>query len=289
MRVRPAFSTAFERSCNGMLWTCRGAPVLNKPVSEQGRFLISALAFQLHLDRDPAVPSSGLTVARLVALCAAHGAASGGRVKAFVALMRLGGFLAPVAVPSDRRAKVLAPTARMLDHVRVYTAIQMRCLDGLFERGYTARLAADPGFLERFHRRAGGYFLRGARLPDAFPELAAFIDVDAGYSILLHMLRALPAEAGRLRPGAIDVPHGPTARRFGVSRGHVANLMGAAAAGGFVTIRGRGGKDVFVEPSLIDLAERWFAAQMALMDASASAAAAGAGEAGGERRLRASG
>jgi len=273
LRNKAAFGAAFERYCVGMLRTYRGTPILNKLVNEQGRFLISALAFQLHLERDPAVPASGLTIARLVSLSAAHGVASGGRVKTFVALMRLGGFLEPVPGAGDRRSKVLAPTTRMLDHVRVYTVIQMRCLDALFERGYAARLAADPGFLERFHRFAGGYFLRGARLPDAFPELAVFTGVDAGYSILLHMLRALPAVAGRPRPAAIDVPHGPTARRFGVSRGHVANLMGAVATAGFVTIRGSGGKDVFVEPPLIDLAERWFAAQMALMDAAAEAAA----------------
>jgi len=276
IRNNAAFATAFERYCTAMLRTYRGAPILNKLVNEQGRFLISALAFQLHLHRDPAVPASGLTVARLVALSAEHGVASGGRVKTFVALMRLGGFLEP-AGGGDRRSKVLVPAARMLDHVRVYTAIQMRCLDILFDRGRAARLAADPGFLERFHRHAGGYFLRGARLPDAFPELAVFTGVDAGYSILLHMLRGLPAREGRPRPGAVDLPHGAVARRFGVSRGHVANLLRSAAAGGFVTVRGAGGKDVVVEAALIDLAERWFAVQMALMDAAAAIAASPCG------------
>lgn len=274
LRRLNAFQPALRRYAMSMLRMYRGTPVLNKVINEQGRFLISSLALQLHLHRDPALPGDGLTLTRLRELCAAHGVASTGRVTAFLALMRFAGFLAPAPGIADRRAKRLVPTARMMGHVRLFTMIQMQAIDALCPGANRAqRLDQDPHFLEAFHRAAGGYFLRGCRLPDAFPELEVFTAADAGYMVLLTLFLQLPTEGGRAVPGRVDLPYGPAASRFGVSRSHMANLMRGAQAGGFLRVDGSGGRGLEVADTLIDLVERWFGAQMALMAQAAEEAA----------------
>lgn len=276
LRRRPTFQPALRRYAMSMLRMYRGTPVLNKVVNEHGRFLISSLALQLHLHRDPTQPGAGLTLSRLRELCTQHGIASTGRVTAFLALMRLAGFLVPASDARDRRAKVLVPTERMMAHVRLFTAVQFKAIDTLYPASdHSQRLEREPGFLEDFHRAAGGYFLRGCRLPDAFPEMDLFIAADAGYMVLMALFLQLPTVEGRAVPGTVDMPHGASARRFGVSRSHMANLMRGAEQGGFLVADGSGGRGLRVNDTLVDLVERWFAAQMALMAQSAADAIAG--------------
>ncbi len=275
IRRLEAFQPALRAYAMNMVRIYRGTPVLNKMINEEGRFLISSLALQLHLNRDPAVPGDGLTLTRLRAVCAAHGVASPGRVMAFLALMRLAGFVTADTGSGAKRAKVLVPTARMMGHVRLFTAIQLKVIDTLLPGAdYSARLGRDPAFLEAFHRAAGGYFLRGARLPDAFPQLSTFTAMDAGYMVLLTLFLQLPTQDGHAVPGVVDLPHDAAARRFGVSRSHMANLMRNAQAAGFLQATGSSGRGLHVGASLIALVEGWFAAQMALMAQSASEAAA---------------
>ncbi len=285
IRQCAAFQPALRRYATSMLRMYRGTPVLNKLVNEQGRFLISSLALQLHLHRDPAVPGAGLTLTRLRELCAAHGVASTGRVTAFLALMRFAGFLAPAPGPVDRRAKVLVPTARMMGHVRLFTVVQFQAIDALSPGAdHGRRLERDPLFVERFHRAAGGYFLRGCRLPDAFPELEVFTAADAGYMVMLALFLQLPTQDGRAVPGVVDLPYGPAARRFGVSRSHMVNLMRQGEAAGFLSAERSGGRGLRIAAPLIELVERWFAAQMALMaQAAAEAAIEATGEHGADR------
>lgn len=276
LRRRTTFQPALRRYAVSMLRMYRGTPVLNKVVNEQGRFLISSLALQLHLHRDPTIPGGGLTLTRLRDLCTAHGIASTGRVNAFLALMRLAGFLAAAPDAGDRRAKVLVPTERMMAHVRLFTAVQFKAIETLYPGvDYSRRLEREPGFLEDFHRAAGGYFLRGCRLPDAFPEMDLFISADAGYMVLMALFLQLPTLDERAVPATVDMPHGASARRFGVSRSHMANLMRGAEDSGFLKVDGSGGRGLRVNETLITLVERWFAAQMALMAQSAEDAIAG--------------
>ncbi len=285
IRQYETFQPALRRYAMSMLRMYRGTPVLNKVVNEQGRFLISSLALQLHLHRDPAVPGAGLTRTRLRELCAAHGVASTGRVTAFLALMRFAGFLSAAAGSADRRAKVLVPTARMMGHVRLFTLVQLQAVDALVAGAdHVRRLERDPTLVERFNRAAGGYFLRGCRLPDAFPELEVFTAVDAGYMVLMALFLQLPADQdGRALPGVVDLPYGPAARRFGVSRSHMANLMRNAEAAGFLTAERSGGRGLRIHAALITLVERWFAAQMALMAKAAAEATAEDDTAAGAR------
>lgn len=275
VREMPAFHPALHRYAAAMLRPYRGTPQLNKLISKEGRFLMANLALQLHLWRGTAIAGDGLTLTRLRALCAEHGVASPGRVSVFLTLMRFGGFVAPAAAGGDRRTRLLVPTARMMAHVRLFTAIQLQAIDLLWpDRGHEARLYAGPGFLEAFHRHVGDFYLRGARLPEALPVIELFTRADAGYMVLLHLFLLLPAPEGRAEPAVVAMPFGPTARRFGVSRSHVGNLIRAAAAAGFLQERLPGGREIAVAPRLIDLLERWFALQMALMLRAADSAAA---------------
>ncbi|WP_035716374.1 hypothetical protein [Azorhizobium doebereinerae] len=274
LRSRPEFQDALRKYAVGMVRLYRASPILNKLVNEQGRFLISSLALQLHLHRDPADPFDGLTLSRLREVCSAHGVASPGRVMAFLALMRMAGFVEPSAAAGDRRTKVLVPTARMMDHVRLFTVIHLKAIDTLFPGTDTvSHLDRDPGFLDAFHRAAGGYFLRGVRLPDGFPEIAVFTEADAGYMVLLTLFLQLPTQDRRAVPSMVDLPLAAAAKRFGVSRSHMANLFRAAQAKGFLDAQGSGGRGLHIQPALISLVERWFAANMALMAQSAAEAA----------------
>src|SRR5262249_10637453 len=91
----------------------------------------------------PTDATSGLTAHRLKALCAEQDVCSPGRARAMLSLLQLFGYIAP-APGSDRRYKLLAPTALLTAFLRerwraMFAAIALLKPEGAAARAALAR------------------------------------------------------------------------------------------------------------------------------------------------------
>jgi hypothetical protein len=201
----------------------RRRPILNLVMNDRGRMAVSHIALHLHYSTDPADPTSGLTTNRFKQVCTQAGLGSPGRAVAILALMRFAGLLVPEAGSHRGQRRRLVPTEAFvalqrdrlrqafiaLTHVRPEGAIGLAQL-------------SDEGFIARF-MRALGDGLRTNERPILFaPKMAYFLEHNAGVMILVSLTLSGRPDDTMPPAGPLTVSTGALARRFFVSRTHVA-------------------------------------------------------------------
>ncbi|WP_238120545.1 MULTISPECIES: MarR family transcriptional regulator [unclassified Xanthobacter] len=265
LKAHPDFARAMTSSAAALAALYTGNRLLNRVLNDRGRTLFGFFALYLHAL--PEVQGGSLTVGRMAALAAETGVCSRGRAKAMLALMRWGGYLAPVEEGGDRRSKPLAPTARMLALHRQRWVSQFQAISQIDPQVATvvARLD-DPAFFNRLAIALGDSFRSGFRVLDHAPLLADLADRDSGLMVLLslHVAQA----SAQPSPSIADL-----ARRFHVSRAHVLQLLKDAQAAGLVERDEGGGGGVLTALGHDALAD-FFAATFALLACAAKASLA---------------
>lgn len=231
------------------------AKLLNVIVNDRGRFMISSLALYLHF-RSQRDAATTLTAGRLRTLSVQLGLCSSGRAAAMIALMRWGGYLAPIATAAGERSQRLMVTGRLIAHLIERWRMQLTIMVPLFPEAQVAldRLE-DPDFVAAFGLAQSQQFVSGFRFVDHTPELAVFFDRNAGLMVLLT-LAAMGSGDDRLMPEAAQVSISALARRFGVSRPHVIALLRDAEAQGLLR---RSGEEVRIGDALDRALEHFFA------------------------------
>src|SRR5262245_13192310 len=151
----PSFPDAMRAMLADNVRLYRGNRILNYVGYDRGRLLVGILAYYLHASRSPTDPTSGLTAHRLKALCAEQDVCSPGRARAMLSLLQLFGYIAP-APGSDRRYKLLAPTALLTAFLRERWSAMFAAIALLKPEGAAARRA-------RARRFPGGTDARGDR------------------------------------------------------------------------------------------------------------------------------
>jgi hypothetical protein len=203
-------------------------------MTDRGRSLFAVGA--LYLDALPDAFGRRLTPVRMIALATSMGLGSAGRAKAMLALLRWGGYLEPVEGngssrqpgAGDRRERPLAPTEKLRSVVRGRWRTFFEALALIRPQGKAALDAlSDAGFERVFAAELGAAFRAGFRPLDRAPLLGPVSERDAGLVVLLVLVVA--AHAGGPPP-----PIAQMARRFGVSRAHVLDVLRDAEAGGLV-------------------------------------------------------
>ena len=259
----PGFAAARDRLIAGKLALYEGNHLFNRLILEEGRFLCYLAALSLHAGQDMARPSTWLTLGRLQREVTELGVASRNRVEAQVSCLRKYGFLTQQPHASDRRVRLLVPSAALLARD---AAILGLLLNGLSDFGLSPeveRHATPSPDLHRALRRATLPHLPGlSRLIRRHLPLAPFFAHDCGYMILLLLLRGACAS----EDGSIVTCYQRLATQTGVSRTHVRRIVEAARDGGLVTTVVRGGHDIRLTPLMWHAADRWFADQFALTD-----------------------
>lgn len=218
-----------------------GNRILNQVLNDRGRVVFGMLALYLHFTRDPGDPASGLSAARLRALCAETGLCSRGRAAAMLVLMRYAGYLMPAAGDDERRARRLVPTERLIESQRARIACQFRAMARLMPEGVDglAHLHREE-FLAAMARDFGDTFRSGFRLLDASPALYSLAERNAGMMILFSLYLAATDDDDALTRDPIAVSISDLSRRFTVSRPHVLGLLRDAETLGLLTRRGDG-------------------------------------------------
>jgi hypothetical protein len=251
-------------AATAMVEQYHGHWILNRLVNDRGRFVLGLMILDLHFNENG---GAGFTAGRLREVAGASGVCSPGRITAFLAALRLVGFLAPVAA-DDRRLRRLAPTERFLDLHRDRLHRLFAALARIDPAGDAALAALHhPDFLAIFTHTLAVAYRRGFRIPDLVPELRPTVERDAGLTMLFSLL----VEDAAGRPVSIA----SLAHRFSVSRAHVLTVLREAERTGLAMPAGpRGGYRA--GPALAATLDRFFAV-MFLTHLHAIDAARGAG------------
>jgi hypothetical protein len=186
----PQFAAAMRALLAANVELYRGNRVLNYVGYDRGRLVVGILALYLHVTRDPADPTSGLTAQRLKALCVEQDVCSAGRARAMLSLLHLFGYLA-AAPGTDGRYKLLAPTDRLLTYLRERWGAMLSALALVLPEGAAAHAAlASEASGQRGHSisaRAGhspeeGSSARAALASEASGQRGHSISARAGHS-----------------------------------------------------------------------------------------------------------
>jgi hypothetical protein len=230
IRANPRLRQAMLVAADGIISVHDRNPLLNRVLNDRGRTAFGF--FVLYLDATSDAIGTGLTAARMAALCQETGLCSRGRAKALLALMRWGGYLEPVVGRGDRRERPLAPTERMRQLFLMRWRVQYSALrelggsaDGVLER------LEEPGFLSQLAVRFGAIYRAGYRVLDHAPAVAPFCERDGGMLVLFALLSA--AALGGRAPTATEL-----GRRFSLSRTHTLQILRDAEAAGLVVRAG---------------------------------------------------
>lgn len=210
-------------------------PYLNRLLNEAGRGIVSFSLLCLHAAFIEDIPETWPTMRRLQERVGLFGVSSARRVNDIVARLIKADFIAARPAPSDRRARILEPTAKLIDHDLDWLRAHYVPLDALFAHpGYARPLNRDPSY-RKAHRIVGNQMAaHGARIMNMSPAVMLFMSRDAGIMILFKLMEAASAEAG-----AEEAPLSQTdiGDRFGISRTHVRKVLKDAEAAGLVETR----------------------------------------------------
>jgi len=224
---------------------------------EEKLFLAFTCILELHAEQDLDDRGSWLTLGRLQDVVTSRRLVSRNTVEALVASLIKYGFLERQPMPSDRRIRILVPTAKMRASMRVFLAAHRPLVAS---RAASALAAGLPG-------RSPARDIEHAfstRLPEFMAmrrrhvEARHLLDRDAGYLIFLLLLQSA---SGPDRLTAA-MPYGEIARIARVSRTHVRLVLERAQRQGLLVLRSPGGKDIELTPRLWRVANRWFADHM---------------------------
>jgi hypothetical protein len=221
-----SFDAAHQHAARGILGLFESNRVLATVMSDRVRVLLGVAV--LCLDADADEEGRRLTPARMIEAARDFGLGSPGRVKAMLALLRWGGYLAPATGVADRRERPLVPTDKLWNVVLARWRVLFEALMMVDPIGATALAAtSDLRFRQAFARNLARIFARGFRPLARAPRLRSCTDRDAGFMILSALVIG--------RTDRVPAPPiAQIARRFGVSRAHVASLLREAEAQGLV-------------------------------------------------------
>lgn len=256
LAAHPDFDAAVLAYAVGLLKLREAPRLVNMIVSTDVRWRIIGFLLYLDADRERFGPQGGASYGRLLETCMTRDEASPRAVKSVLALLQFGGLVRVVTDKADRRVKFYRPTERMFDFVRQWMEYGTAALDILEPEMQRSRYVGDQSFIDGFSVSGGRAHLEDAiPLADRVPEpLSSLKHMLGSYSVIVTVLLA------RLQNRPVSSQHA-IAKRFGLSRSQVGNVMSAGLAQGLFV---RDGSDnVVPTPALIASFRTWISIELA--------------------------
>ncbi len=258
--AHPRFPDALMAFIEAVLRLYEGDTFLTRLLLEAGRQVMFSVIICLHAHYDEADRATWPTMGLLKQSMTQFGLSSPRRIEALVARLIRFGFLESVAAKSDRRARILTPTAKMLAHDLDWLAAHYLPLHVMFpDRGYAQVTQRDPSFQRAQRLAAMGFFGLGAKILANNQAMLLFLSRDAGVMILMKLIQMAGACNGEVEEGLSYVDIGV---RFGVSRTHVRKILQDAERAGLVGLSRSGSRLVELMPSVRQAFARFVADSM---------------------------
>ncbi len=225
-----AFPRAVREYTVGLARFRESPRLANKLISYDTRWRVVGYLLYLAADRERFGADGGATYGRLLEICTRRQEVSPRVLKTMLALLKFTGFVETVS-SNDRRSKIYRPTARMGQFVNLWLNYAVSALDILEpDMQRTRMLREDPGFPDRFLVSGGRDHLANTPPADRMPEFMALYGArdGAGAAVLSVMLADID---GTPVPSRAAI-----AKRFGLSKTQVSNVLAIGEAGGFFTL-----------------------------------------------------
>lgn len=251
--AHPAFAAARAEFCGGVMAFWQRSRLHRDLIADTGAIaLVIAITGMARLE-----PAGGAPVQAMIDALHGGGLASPTRARALIRMLVAQGAVQVIADPADRRRRLLRPTALLTDLHRDWLAANLTAAALVQPLPRAPRALADtPGLVERYFTQV---MLRHARdgftVFTDFPEVAAFMDHRGGYLLMLAL-----AGSGA---GGDNFSRSALARASGVSRAHVAALLAAAQARGWVQ-RQPPRQTISLAPAFAAQMAGWIARELAL-------------------------
>jgi hypothetical protein len=270
---------------------------LSRVMHEMGRCGITAFTLYLHHSRETGMWGEvGVTYARVIELFAAgaltkEGAlASPSRIKAMLGIAEIAGHLeryTPALLAKsqdaiaeqndrqdrfDRRLRLLRPTAELTEPSLLWLHSFLQCIEPMTPLVMSPKIMVKlPGFLgEVMSYHVLAYVHDQCTPREDFECVHQFIQRNGSFLTLLEIMRNLRRENGiwisSAHPYAL-------AKRLGISRNTIRNLLVESEQKGWLRIIDRGAHHIELSDSFANECERWLACEMVWMAGLANAAA----------------
>lgn len=256
LRELPEFDRAVREYTHGLARFREAPRLINKITSCESRFRVVGYLLYLHADRERFGPEGGATFARLLELCTRRQEVNPRVLKTTLVLLKLTRFVVTQRHATDGRSMYYRPTPRMYGFIHQWLAYAVSSLDALQpDLQCGRRLREDPTFVERFLVAGGRDHIDSEPPADRMPEFIAFFGhrEGAGALIIATMLAFL--EAAPL-PSRERI-----ARRFGLSKTQVSNLVREGGKLGFFEVDDGGVPTPTAR--LHDVYRRWISIELA--------------------------
>jgi DNA-binding MarR family transcriptional regulator len=254
--ANPRFEAARTAFGDEVLALHEGDAFHSRLLVEAMRQVTFNLIICLHLGHDVTDRSTWPTPRRLKDELKTFGLASERRVDALVSRFVQLGFVESRPSEQDGRVRILTPTAKMMSLDRDWLAYHYAPLHEMFpDPGYGEPLARDPTFQRAQRLVALDFSAKGSQILASNPAVMRFMSRDAGMLVLIKLVQMSAADSEGLSYADLGT-------RFGVSRTHVRSLLEEAAQHGDVSLSGRGGYLVELNPPLLQAFDRFVADAM---------------------------
>lgn len=256
LRARPAFPEAVRQYSTGLARFREAPRLVNKMISYEKRFRVLGYLLYLQADRERFGPAGGATYTRLHELCTRRQEVSPRVLKTTLAMLRLTGFVETMRSQDDRRLKFYRSTARMRAFIDQWLGYAVNALDALQPEMQRARLLRDdPTFVDRFLVSGGRDHIVGDPPADRMPEFIGFFGSREGAAAVILAVMLADIDG-------IPVPsRAQIAKRFGLTKSQVTNIIGEGAELGFLTVNLAGMPTA--TPKLTDSYSRWISIELA--------------------------
>ena len=241
-------------------------PRLARLLASHQRWLLTQMAYALYLEYDPAVPGSGLTVAKLRDVITDYRIASRNTVLSYIEELLTYRFIVPAA--GVRRPRRYEPTEVSHSGMINWYLANLAALDMLDNGGRAAALAARPELVDLAQPRMARHCLETATWREPPERVGLFLWTEAGGLVMDHFVSRLDLSAeadGRVDLGRIDTR--AIAAQFMMSRTHLQRLLRKAADRGSLGWYDEPKKTrMWLSRDFLDEYCRWQALKLAAVD-----------------------
>jgi DNA-binding MarR family transcriptional regulator len=255
--AQPRFAAARTAFVDAVLALHEGNRFSSRLLVEAMRQITFNLIVSLHLRYEKGNRATWPTARRLKDELRTFGLASERRIDVLVARLIQLGYVESCPYEHDGRVRILTPTDKMMSLDREWLFYHYVPLHVMFpDPGYPEPMARDRAFQRAQRLIAADFSAEGARIMANHPAVMRFMNHDAGVLVLIKLIQMFTAGS------ADSLSYSDIGARFGVSRTHVRLLLEEAAQHGDVSLPGRGGRLVELNPSILDAFDRFVAAAM---------------------------
>ena len=265
IRQHPRFREAEHALIDGLASLYGDDPRLVRNLTE----FVPAVVFMVIVCLDAAYEAGQsetfVTLARLRSTLKAMGITHERRIADIVKSLELDGFLTRDVLPNNRRTHLLRPTEKMLATDRDWLAVFHAPLAILYpaDRAFQAAMARDPTYQQAYRRVSLSTLSFADKITRENPVISFFLGFNAGIRVLVVLAAAVRDKTPlRTEPGFYTA----AARRAGVSRTHVGNVIRQAADQDLVALSQPAGLFVEMKPVLAGALSQWISDSLSGVD-----------------------